>query len=233
MKKWLIRILIALVAIVIIGVGAFIIWAQFDYGPTEEASSYSTLPDGKDFIFGDGDEEIGFIFYQGAKVQPEAYSYIGHQLAEDGHFVVIPQLPFNIALLDSDRGLDIIEEYQDITTWYLMGHSLGGSAVSTITEANDKIAGIIFLASYPIDAIDVPSLTVYGEIDGVLPVEDIEASKENLRDDAIFYEIEDGNHANFGMYGEQKGDNVSPLSAQEQLDETLEAIREFVKNMRK
>lgn len=228
MKKWLIRILIALVALIIIGVGAFIIWAQFDYAPTEEASSYSTAPEEKDFVFGKGDEEIGFIFYQGAKVQPEAYSYVGHQLAEDGHFFVIPQLPFNIALLDSNRGLDVIEEYPDITKWYLMGHSLGGSAASTIAEANEKIAGIIFLASYPIDAIDIPSLTVYGEIDGVLPVEDIEASTENLRDDATFHEIEDGNHANFGMYGEQKGDNSSPLTAKEQLDETLAVIREFV-----
>lgn len=233
MKKWIIRILLTIVVLLVVLASAFIIWAQFDYGPTEEAVSYSTSPDGNDFIFGDGDEEIGFIFYQGAKVQPEAYSYIGHQLAEDGHFVVIPQLPFNIALLGSDRGSEIIEAYPNITTWYLMGHSLGGSAASTIAETNDKIKGIIFLASYPIDAIDVTSLTVYGEIDGVLPVEDIEASRENLREDAVFYEIEDGNHANFGMYGEQKGDNVSPLSAQEQLDETLEAIREFIKNMRK
>lgn len=228
MKKWLIRIILAVISLLVMGIGGFIVWAQFDYGPTEEAQSYSPRPEGKDFIFGTGDEQIGFIFYQGAKVQPEAYSYIGDQLAEDGHFVAIPHFPFNLALLDSDRGLDIIEDYPNVTTWYLMGHSLGGAAASSIVDANDKIKGIIFLASYPIDAIDVPSLTIYGEIDGVLPVEDVEASKEKLRDDALFHEIKNGNHANFGMYGEQKGDNASPLSSKEQLDETLEQIRGFV-----
>ena len=233
MKKWIIRILLSIVVLLVVLASAFAIWAQFDYAPTKEAMSYSLAPDGNDFVFGMGDEEIGFIFYQGAKVQPEAYSYVGHQLAEDGHFVVIPLLLFNIALLDSNRGLYVIDEYPDITKWYLMGHSLGGSAASTIAQASNKIKGIIFLASHPIDAIDVPSLTVYGEIDDVLPVEDIEASRENLSEDAVFYEIKDGNHANFGMYGEQKGDNVSPLSAKEQLDETLSVIREFVKNMRK
>lgn len=78
------------------------------------------------------------------------------------------------------------------------------------------------------DPIDVPSLTIYGGQDGLLPIEDIEASRENLRSDAVFHEIEEGNHANFGMYGEQSGDNPSTLSPKEQLDETLSVIKEFV-----
>lgn len=226
--KWLKRILAVLVILIIVAFSAFAIWAQFDYGPTEEATTYLGEEIDGDYIYGEGDEEVGFILYQGAKVDPAAYSYIGSQLAGKGHFAVIPQLPFNIALLNSDAGFEIIEQYPEVSTWYLMGHSLGGSAASTIVESNSKIKGIIFLASYPIDAIDVPSLTVYGEIDGVLPVEDIEASQENLRDDAVFHEIKGGNHANFGMYGEQKGDNTSDLTPKEQLDETLSVIEEFV-----
>lgn len=226
--KWFKRIVLVLVFLVVLAFSAFAIWAQFDYGPTEEATSYLGEEMDGDYIYGEGDEEVGFILYQGAKVEPAAYSYIGSRLAGKGHFVVIPQLPFNIALLNSDAGLEIIEQYSEVSTWYLIGHSLGGSAASTIVESNSKIKGIIFLASYPIDAIDVPSLTVYGEIDGVLPVEDIEASRENLRDDAVFHEIKGGNHANFGMYGEQKGDNPSELTPKEQLDETLSVIEEFV-----
>lgn len=226
MKKWLIRILIGILALLIVAFAGFVIWAQLDYDATEEGLSYK--PEGREVMWGDGTEEIGFVFYQGAKVRPDAYSYIGDQLAADGHFVAIPQLPFNIALLDSNRAFEYMEDYPEIDTWYLMGHSLGGAAASTIVEENEKIAGIIFLASYPVDSIDVPSLTIYGGQDGLLSAEDIESSRENLRSDAVFHKIEEGNHANFGMYGEQAGDNPSPLSPKEQLDETVMSIKEFI-----
>jgi pimeloyl-ACP methyl ester carboxylesterase len=131
-------------------------------------------------------------------------------------------------LLDANEGLDIVEEYPQVKKWYLIGHSLGGSAASTIIEQHSKIKGIIFLASYPIVSIDVPSLTVYGGQDGVLPIADIEKSKQNVRKDAVFHEIKQGNHANFGMYGPQKGDNRSPLTSKEQQDEALDEIKQFI-----
>ena len=228
MKRWLKRISISLLILVGILVAAFMIWAQFDYNPTKEAKPYFGESVGQGYQFGDDTSETGFIFYQGAKVDPAAYSYFGHQLAQEGYYVALPKLPFNIALLDSKKGLSIIEEHPKIKQWYLVGHSLGGSAASTILEDSPKIKGMIFLASYPIDVIDTPSLTVYGGRDGVLPVEDIEDSKQDVRSDAVFHLIQDGNHANFGMYGKQKGDNDSPLTPKEQQDETLKVIREFV-----
>ncbi len=40
----------------------------------------------EDYIaFGEKDAKIGVIFYQGAKVEAEAYSYLGEALAKDGH----------------------------------------------------------------------------------------------------------------------------------------------------
>ena len=228
MKRWLKRISVSLLILVGILVVAFMIWAQFDYNPTKEAKQYLGEPVGQGYQFGDETSETGFIFYQGAKVDPGAYSYLGHQLAKEGYYVALPKLPFNIALLDSKKGLSIIEEHPKIKQWYLIGHSLGGSAASTILEDSPKIKGMIFLASYPIDAIAIPSLTVYGGQDGVLPVEDIEDSKQDVRSDAVFHLIKNGNHANFGMYGKQKGDNESPLTPKEQQDETLKVIQEFV-----
>lgn len=229
MKKWIKRIGIGFASLLAIIIVVFMVWVQFDYGPTAEAKTYLGEKVGQGYQFGDPKSETGFIFYQGAKVDPAAYSYIGQQLAEKGHFVTIPKLPFNIALLNANEGLSIIDDHPDVKRWYLIGHSLGGSAASTILDESPKIKGIIFLASYPIDAIDTPSLTVYGGRDGVLPVKDIEASKAEVRSDATFHLIEDGNHANFGMYGKQKGDNSSPLSAKEQQDETLTVIDAFLK----
>jgi len=228
MKKWSKRILGTIVGVLALLVFAFMIWAQFDYDASQQAVSYVETETPREVTFGKETSDVGFIFYQGAKVDAAAYSYYGNQLAKDGHFVIIPKLPFRIALLDANEGLDIIEEYPQVKRWYLMGHSLGGSAASTIVEQNPKIKGIIFLASYPIDSIDVPSLTIYGGRDGVLPVADIEKSKQDVRKDAIFHEIKQGNHANFGMYGPQKGDNSSPLTPKEQQNESLDEIKRFI-----
>ena len=37
-----------------------------------------------------------------------------------------------------------------------------------------------------------------------------------------------GNHANFGMYGEQKGDNASLITPKAQRDETVKVIEEWL-----
>jgi hypothetical protein len=71
-------------------------------------------------------------------------------------------------------------------------------------------------------------LSVSGERDGLATPADIEASRENVPDDALFHQIKDGNHANFGMYGPQDGDNDSPLSAKKQLDETIDHIIDWL-----
>lgn len=40
--------------------------------------------------------------------------------------------------------------------------------------------------------------------------------------------IEGGNHAQFGNYGEQKGDTPADISPQEQQSQTVDAIDEFI-----
>jgi len=44
--------------------------------------------------------------------------------------------------------------------------------------------------------------------------------------------IEGGNHAQFGSYGPQPGDNEATISAQEQLDQTVEAIALLMRPIR-
>ena len=41
-------------------------------------------------------------------------------------------------------------------------------------------------------------------------------------------EIEGGNHAQFGNYGPQKGDQPATISAEEQQAQTVAAIEEFL-----
>lgn len=152
----------------------------------------------------------------------------GSRLAEEGVFVAIPSLRLNLGIADIDAAETIIAAHPGIERWIVGGHSLGGSAASGFALENEsRVEGVIFLASYPISSMvesELRVLSISGEVDGLATQTDIEASRENVPDDAVFYEIVDGNHANFGMYGPQDGDNDSPLSAKEQLDETIEQI---------
>lgn len=88
----------------------------------------SLVDDKKDednIVFGQKDAKVGIIFYQGAKVEVEAYSYLGEALAKDGHFVVMPKLPLNLAILGINEVDIVIEQYPEVQKWYVAGHSMG------------------------------------------------------------------------------------------------------------
>lgn len=230
MKKKLKWIGLGLVGLILVAVIGFLVWTQLTYGPTDEALGYAAEATEVDnrLEFGDPDSEVGIILYPGAKVEKEAYAYYGSRLAEEGVFVAIPSLRLNLGIADIDAAETIIAAHPGIERWIVGGHSLGGSAASGFALENEsRVEGVIFLASYPISSMvesELRVLSISGEVDGLATQTDIEASRENVPDDAVFYEIVDGNHANFGMYGPQDGDNDSPLSAKEQLDETIGQI---------
>ena len=92
MKKWLVRIGLGVFALLAIAIISFVIYAQFDNGPS------AVLTENVDLSAIDRDEEglifqpespngKGIILYQGAKVKKEAYAYLGQSLSEKG-FVV-------------------------------------------------------------------------------------------------------------------------------------------------
>ncbi|WP_215191551.1 alpha/beta hydrolase [Exiguobacterium sp. s7] len=234
MKKKLKWIGLSLLGVMLVAIIGFLVWTQLTYGPTEEARGYAAEAREVDnrLEFGQTDSEVGFILYPGAKVEKEAYAYYGTGLAEEGVFVAIPSLRLNLGIADIDAAEDIIAAHPDIERWVVGGHSLGGSAASGYAlEHEEQIDGVIFLASYPISSMadsDLRVLSVSGEIDGLANESDIEASRDNVPDDAVFHQIKDGNHANFGMYGPQDGDNDSPLSAKQQLDETIDQILDWL-----
>ncbi|MDA5561409.1 alpha/beta hydrolase [Exiguobacterium sp. MMG028] len=234
MKKFFKWAALSIVGLLVVAVAGFLIWTQFTYGPTDEATQYAEegkVVDNR-LEFGDPTSEVGVILYPGAKVEKEAYAYYGTQLAGEGVFVAIPSLRLNLGILDIDAAAPIIEAHPEIERWIVAGHSLGGSAASGYAlEHQELVEGVIFLASYPISSMvdsDLRVLSISGELDGLAVPEDIEASRSDLPEDSQFVQIKGGNHANFGMYGPQKGDQESPLTSKEQLDEVLSAILEWL-----
>ncbi|HDR7624261.1 TPA: alpha/beta hydrolase [Bacillus mycoides] len=233
MKKWMKIVLYSLLGILLMGSITFFVWSQFTYKPTKEA--LSLVDDKKEednIVFGQKESKIGIIFYQGAKVEAEAYSYLGEALAKDGHVVVMPKLPLNLAILGINVVDSVIEKYPEVQKWYVAGHSMGGAMISKYAfQHEDKVDGIIFLGSYPAEDFStksLPMLSIYGEVDALATVEKIENNKKLMSKNATMHMIKGGNHAHFGMYGEQKGDNASLITSKAQQDETVKVIEEWL-----
>ncbi|MGE7887252.1 alpha/beta hydrolase [Bacillus cereus] len=233
MKKWMKIVLYSLLGILMVGGITFLTWSQFTYKPTKEALSLvGNKKDEENIVFGQKDAKIGVVFYQGAKVEVESYSYLGEALAKDGHFVVMPKLPLNLAILGTNVVDSVIEKYPEVQKWYVAGHSMGGAMISRYAfQHEEKVDGIILLGSYPADDFStklIPMLSIYGEVDGLATVEKIKNSIKLMSKNATMHMIKGGNHANFGMYGEQKGDNASLITPKAQQDETVKVIEQWL-----
>lgn len=233
MKKQLKCVLIAIAIILILLVASFYVWIESHYTATEEAHSLVQEINGNDLIFGSEDATTGFIFYPGAQVEAEAYSYLGAVLAQDDYFVVIARMPLNLAVLSVNRAQQIMNQFDHIENWFVGGHSLGGAMVSRFAYNHQElIEGIVFIASYPADDLsetDIPILSIYGENDGVATLETMMKKNKLLSNNSTLLMIEGANHANFGMYGDQKGDSVAIISGEYQRQQTTEAILDWFK----
>ena len=71
--------------------------------------------------------------------------------------------------------------------------------------------------------------SIFGTLDGLTTVNDIEESRVRLPADAAFVAVEGGNHAYFGWYGDQRGDNPATIAREQQqqivVEGTAAAIR--------
>lgn len=176
--------------------------------------------------------EAGLIFYPGGKVEYEAYAPLMDLLAKRGILCVETRMPFNLAMLDSDIADEVMAEAGGYgisgIDWYICGHSLGGVAAAMhAREHPEDFKGIIFLASYSTyDLSDsgLKSLSVYGSNDGVLNMKKYAEAVKNFPSSNTEIVIEGGNHAQFGSYGEQKGDGTPRISSEKQKQITADAI---------
>jgi dienelactone hydrolase len=171
------------------------------------------------------EEPIGIIFYPGGKVEAIAYMPLLMQLADQGVRPVLVEMPGNLAVLDINAAEDVFGMYQEIEHWYIAGHSLGGAMASQYMEKNhDKVEGLILLGAYPVNNAPVDTLVIYGTHDLLLDLEQVAKADQ-------VYEIKDGNHAYFGDYGEQEGDGKARISREQQQEETVNRIMEFIENI--
>ena len=125
-------------------------------------------------------------------------------------------------------GPAIIEQFPEIDRWVNAGHSLGGSMAARYTLRNpDNIEGLVLWAAYPAASDDlsnsnVSSASIFGTLDGLVSEQDILSSTALLPENNVLHMIEGGNHAQFGWYGDQVGDNPAEISREEQQKQVVE-----------
>lgn len=219
---WLVPVLLLVL------VAAFVAWASTGPGPMPEALAALESDDlvrvetDPWLVFqpASGEAATGLILYPGGRVDPRAYAPAARAIAEEGYLVTIVPMPLDLAFFAPDRAAEVMAAFPEVERWAVGGHSLGGAMSARFAARNPgAVDGLVLWASYPAGGDDVADLTVtsiYGTRDGVATQEEIEASGALLPSDTEWVAIEGGNHAQFGWYGPQGGDNVATVSMEEQ-----------------
>ena len=226
-KKVKLSLIISLIVVVVLS-GSFLIYVACGYKADDDAVA---LYNADNVEFKDGyvvvspkvSIGVGLIFYPGANVEYTAYLPLMDQLASVGITCYLVKMPFNMAIIDANRGDVVLENHEDEhSTWLVGGHSMGGAMASQYAAENqDKIDGLVLLGAYPYKEYPLDkTVTIYGSLN--TSVEEKLDYTENV------HVIEGGNHAYFGNYGEQAGDSVGEISREAQQRETVAVIFAFV-----
>jgi pimeloyl-ACP methyl ester carboxylesterase len=242
-KRWLARLGILILIILVVAVGGFVVWASTPLGPDEAALTALQSGDGiqvedtpwLSFRPSGAEPATGLILYPGGRVDARAYAPLARAIAGAGHRVVIVPMPLNLAVFGPARAGDVIAAYPAVEVWAIGGHSLGGAmAANYVYNHPGAVKGLVLWAAYPAGGDDLSGrealtvLSIYGTRDGLLTDEEVAASRERLPPATCWVAIEGGNHAQFGAYGTQRGDKSATISAAQQHARIVEATTTLI-----
>lgn len=246
MRKSIRFFLIFLVVIIFFATVGFIIWGSTPAQPMPEALAalqsdvLVNVTTGQWLTFSpvEAHPKTGFIIYPGGRVDYRSYAPVAHEIAAQGYLVVIVNMPLNLAVLNPGAAADVITAHPEITNWSIGGHSLGGAMAANFAHGHpDLIKGLALWAAYPVSSDDLSNsglrvLSIFGTVDGLATMDKIELSRSLLPSDTDWLSITGGNHAQFGWYGDQSGDNPAKISRVNQQDQVISAMIAMLEKLR-
>ena len=231
-KKVIIAIVIIL--LLILGYGIFYLTDYYHAEKTATdllngTSNVSVIKSSNGLFLNGSGNDTALIFYPGAKVEYTSYLPMFTQLASQGIDCYLVEMPFNIAFFGQNSADDIIDN-STYSHYFIAGHSLGGVVASSYVNSTDNVDGLILLASYPTEDLSKPVLSIYGSEDKSLNLEKYNQAKPFTNNNLTEIIIDGGNHAQFAYYGDQSGDGKAKISPQNQQNQTVIAILNFINN---
>ena len=221
-----------------LGLGGFVVWAESTSPPMPEAlaalesDSAVEVTTDRWLVFAPAAEEnpeVGLILYPGGRVDVRSYAPAARHIAANGYLVVLVPMPLNLAVFAPEAANEVIAAFPEIADWAIGGHSLGGAMAARYAYAHPaEVRGLVLWAAYPdarndLSDSDLAVISVYATLDGLATPEKVEASRSLLPSATQWVAIEGGNHAQFGWYGPQNGDNAASVSLEEQQEEIVAA----------
>ncbi len=221
---------LGLLAVLLLAVFGFVLWGSTPARPLPEAvAALEPAPDlsvtTEPWLIFQPDlaaPTTGLILYPGARVDPRAYAPAARAIAAEGYLVVIVPMPLNFAIFGADRAAEVIAAYPEIQAWAIGGHSLGGAmAARFVYQHPQAVQGLVLWAAYPASSDDLSGWTgqvtsISGTLDGLSTPAKIAASRPLLPPTTRWVPIEGGNHAQFGWYGDQAGDQPATIDREAQ-----------------
>ena len=229
------KIKIGIILFLIVFIGGFFVYAQFYYHAEKTATDYLNGTDDVNvtkiskglFLDGYGNNTT-IIFYPGAKVEYTSYLPLFTNLASKGIDCYLVEMPFNLAFFGTNSADEIIKN-SSYEHYFMAGHSLGGAmAGSYVNSTQNNISGLIYLSSHLPKEIHVPVLSIRGTNDGVINLTSYNQAKPLMKNNFTEIIINGGNHAQFGYYGFQSGDNQANITPESQQNQTADAIIRFI-----
>ncbi len=198
----------------------------------EGGPDFNALSGGPYYVFfpAGGLGDTGLLLYPGGRVDPRAYAPLAGAIAAAGYTVVVVPMPLNLAVFGVNKAAPIMAALPEVERWAVGGHSLGGAMAARFVRRHpDAAEGLVLWAAFPAksdslaDRDALAAASIYGTLDGLATPAEIEASRALLPPQTLFTAIEGGNHAQFGAYGPQRGDNPATISAAEQQAQVVAA----------
>jgi hypothetical protein len=239
------KVLVGIILVLVVAFAGFVIWAETPPSPMPEA--YDALKSDSSVMVSIGNWLVftpvssnvstGFIIYPGGRVDFRSYAPAAHEIAAEGYLVIIPQMPLNLAVFGVGTANDVIKSFPNVSAWAIGGHSLGGTIAAQFTFENpSKVKGLVLWAAYPASGTDLSKsnllvTTIHGSNDGLVSTAQIDYSLKLLPSSTVRVEIAGGNHAQFGWYGDQAGDNAATITREAQQNLTVNATVQLLEKL--
>jgi predicted esterase len=229
---------LVVLAVAVVGISAGVWWGTHPLGPSSAALAalqgdatvrVVKAADGWEFAPASTTPSAGLVYYPGGHVDARSYAPYARDLAARGYLVVIPVMPFSLAVLSPNAADAVVAAHPGVSRWVIGGHSLGGAmAASYVAKNPGTMRGLVLLGAYApsgsdLSATALPVMTEVGTLDTVVNRANLSAGRALLPPDAVYWDLQGGNHAQFGDYGLQPGDTPNPtMSAAQQRQKAVD-----------